>query len=119
MDKIQISNSKINGNTRKVEVVGLNRQIRAKQIILVVTVWPIDVNGEEINTKEQGPYDVELIADNTRHIDPATGNDVAADFTGAVPEFDFFDALGAQSIKQDDVIKQYILKRDSENRFDV
>lgn len=119
MDLITISNSKITNLQRKVEVVGLNRQIKDQYITLECIVWTYDSTGKQINTTELSPYLVIAKAININLVDPTTGIYVDETFVGAVGEFDFLNSMGSQAIKQDDLIIQYVTRNDSLGKFDI
>lgn len=119
MDLIEISKSKITALIRKVEINNLDRQLTNKCIVLNVTIHMFDAIEKEVITAEVKPYIVSLMATNNNFIDPSNGNYVDDKFAGSIGEFDFINALGAQPIKQNDLILQYIKRADILGKFDL
>ncbi len=130
---VSISDSKITGLKRNLDVTGLNI---TDSIMLNSTVWSLKTDGSRINTKEISPYNVTEIADNNTHVDPATGiyveqqEDATWKYTAGpnkdqtfsgipVGEYDFLIALFGQSVNIENLVRQYIQLNDSIGKYDV
>lgn len=131
---LNISNSKITGLKRSLDVIAIN--ITSDAIILHTIVNSLDNNGNIINTQEIPSYAIMESANNNTHVDSETGIYVEKQedeswkyiagpnknqiFNGtAIGEYDFLISFFNQSVNIETLVIQYIQMNDSIGKYDI
>jgi hypothetical protein len=89
---------------------------------IVSTTWkivPVDANGVEIESPMLKQYHVQLIADRSTFVNPATGEQVPEGTEGSLPEYDYFVYIASNvPVKVHDLIIQTAMTANQNGRFD-
>jgi hypothetical protein len=115
-----IQNDPITGLARKADLVDFDWKLKPGYIKLQLLIVHFNASGEEVSSKGLRGFDVELTADDSILVNPATGQYVDADFPGAIGEYSFFTMLAENGpIDIIGLIKSSIRRANSLGRFNV
>lgn len=106
--------------TRKAVIEETYSNHKAKFSTLVVRIDNY-LNGEVINNQAVKSYTVNLRADNTVFVNPATGDYVSPDTPNAMGEYDYIDFLETQNLpfSNQEFKQRVVLRAELQGRFDV
>jgi hypothetical protein len=106
--------------TRKAVIEQTFSDHRSKFSTLVVTIDNYK-DGVLLQNQAVNSYTVNLKADNSVFVDPATGDYVSEDTPGAMGEYDYIDFLETQNLPfSNQQFKQsVVLRAEQQGRFDV
>jgi len=108
------------GTTRKAAIEQTFSDHKAKFSTLVVRIDNY-LNGDVISNQAVNSYTVNLRADNSVFVNPATGDYVPSDTPGAMGEYDYIDFLETQNLpfSNQQFKETVVLRAEQQGRFDV
>jgi hypothetical protein len=106
--------------TRKAVIEETYSNHKAKFSTLVVRIDNY-LNGDVISNQAVNSYIVNLRADNSVFVNPATGDYVPSDTPGAMGEYDYIDFLETQNLpfSNQQFKETVVLRAEQQGRFDV
>jgi hypothetical protein len=106
--------------TRKAVIEETYSNHKAKFSTLVVRIDNY-LNGDVISNQAVNSYTVNLRADNSVFVNPATGDYVPSDTPGAMGEYDYIDFLETQNLpfSNQQFKETVVLRAEQQGRFDV
>ena len=106
--------------TRKAVIEQTFSDHKAKFSTLVVRIDNY-LNGDVISNQAVNSYTVNLRADNSVFVNPATGDYVPSDTPGAMGEYDYIDFLETQNLpfSNQQFKETVVLRAEQQGRFDV